>query len=83
MSNALYITLSVVGAYMVVGILCSLADYALYRLDKKYEESQVEFPWILRAMGYTLATLIWPIYFYRTVIAIVTYIKNRKRLVIK
>lgn len=80
MSNALYITLSVVTAYLVVGILCSIADYALYRLDKKNEESEVEFSWILRTIGYTLATLIWPIYFYSTVKAIVIYMKSRKRL---
>lgn len=80
MSNALNITLSVVGAYIVAGILCSLADYALYRLDKKNQTSQVEFPWILRAVGYTLATLIWPVYFYPTVKAIVIYNKNRKKI---
>lgn len=74
------ITLSVVGAYIVAGILCSLADYALYRLDKKNQASQVEFPWILRAIGYTMATLIWPVYFFRTVKAIVMYIKNRKKI---
>ncbi|MGN7308781.1 hypothetical protein ACTHQ2_22835, partial [Bacillus subtilis] len=63
--------------YIMVGMLCSLADYALYRLNKKNQASEVEFPWILRAIGYTLATLIWPVYFYRTVKAIVTYIKKK------
>ncbi|MEK4277610.1 hypothetical protein [Paenibacillus sp. FSL R7-0026] len=82
MSNTLNITLSIVGAYIAVGVFISFVDYILYRLKTKNQSSQShqDFPWLFRAIGYTIATLIWPAFFFRTTKEVITHIKNRKAL---